>query len=101
MSIENWEKIIVLAGDLQAEILRGLLEAQGIPARLSKEGAGKAIGLNVGPLGEIEILVPARLREAADKVLDNYYAGVYAAEEGSLDFADSGSPESDDLTEDH
>ena len=59
-------------GTLEAEILRGLLESRGIPVVLSHESAGTAIGLSVGPLGEVEILVPADQLEAAREILQQY-----------------------------
>ena len=51
MSEQSWEKIGVAAGDLQAKIFKGLLEAQGIPVVLSQEGAGRVFGLSVGLMG--------------------------------------------------
>lgn len=73
----HWELLAVTAGDLQAELIRGLLEAQGIQVQLSQEGAGRAIGLSVGPLGEVEILVPSNQIEFARKILEDYMAGKF------------------------
>jgi hypothetical protein len=56
-------------GQLQAQIVKGLLEAQGIPAQLSGEGAGAAYGLTVGLLGLVEILVPANRAAEAEKLI--------------------------------
>ncbi len=81
MSEKRWVVIDKVAGDLQAEILRGLLEAQGIQVLLSQEGAGRALGLSVGPLGEVEILVPVEQEQEANQVLANYQAGLYEKEE--------------------
>jgi len=73
----EWVAIERVNGALQAEILRGLLEAQGIQVFLSQEGAGRAIGLSVGPLGEVEIWVPAESRQLAEQVLEDYRAGLF------------------------
>jgi len=81
MDKKRWVVIDKVAGDLQAEILRGLLEAQGIQVLLSQEGAGRALGLSVGPLGEVEILVPEEQRQEASQVLTDYQAGFYETEE--------------------
>lgn len=78
---EDWEGVEVVSGELKAEILRGLLEAQGVPAVLSQEGAGRAIGLGIGPLGEVEILVPVSLVARARQVLEDYYAGKFALDD--------------------
>lgn len=74
----NWQLLLELNNSVQAELLRGLLEAAGIPVRLSQEGAGRAIGLTVGSMGAIEVLVPDSYIAEASAVLDAYYAGEYA-----------------------
>jgi len=84
MSNDEWIVIENVSGDLQAEILRGLLEAQGIPVLLSRESAGRAIGLSVGPLGEVVILVRAENLWEAQRVLSDYRSGLFDEEEGSI-----------------
>lgn len=72
------EEIVVVettSGLIEAEILRGLLEANGINVWLSHESAGKVIGLSVGPLGQVDLMVPADQAEEAKKILDDYHAG--------------------------
>ena len=59
---EDWIVLDEVAGMLQAEILRGLLEAQEISTVLSQEGAGRAIGLTIGTLGTVQILIPSKWR---------------------------------------
>jgi hypothetical protein len=82
MSINNeWVVLEYVPGDLQAEILRGLLEAQGIPVFLSQESAGRAIGLTVGPLGEVTILVRAEDLQDAQRVLADYRSGLFENQE--------------------
>ena len=53
----------------EAQILRALLEDQGIPAALSYESAGIVYGLTVDGLGEVRILVPEEYLEQAQAVL--------------------------------
>lgn len=78
MPEENWEVLEEIGGSFQAEILRGLLEAQGISVVLSQEGAGhSAYAVTVGPLGQVQILVPAHQLSSARKILDDYYSGAY------------------------
>jgi Putative prokaryotic signal transducing protein len=78
MPAEKWEILEKVGGSFQAEILRGLLEAQGISVVLSQEGAGRsAYAVTVGPLGEVQILVPAEELAEARKILDDYYNGAY------------------------
>ncbi len=78
MTEPHWEEIEEVSGDLQAEILKGLLEAQGFQVWLSQEGGGhSALALTIGELGLVHILVPASQSEAARAVLQDYYAGKY------------------------
>jgi len=72
MSETTWEVVYETNGAFLAEILKGLLEAQGIATILSQEGAGRAYGLTVGTLGRAEILVPASDVERALQILQDY-----------------------------
>jgi hypothetical protein len=72
---EDWIVLDEVAGMPQAEILRGMLEAQEIQTVLSQEGAGRAIGLTIGTLGMVQILIPAKDLERAQEILATYYAG--------------------------
>jgi hypothetical protein len=72
---ENWEVVDEINGDLQAEILRGMLEAQDIQVWLSQEGAGKAMGLTIPIFGKVSIMVPSHQAERARAILDDYYSG--------------------------
>ena len=72
---DNWVVLVEVAGMPQAEILRGLLEAQEIPTVLSHEGAGQAIGLTIGALGAVQILIPSAELERAQALLDVFYTG--------------------------
>jgi len=58
------------AGPGPAAIIKELLAAEGIPAETSQEGAGAAYGLTVGPLGLVDILVPAEYAAQAEAVLE-------------------------------
>ncbi len=57
-------------GQVEAEIIKGLLTANGVEVWLSQESAGTAIGLTVGSLGEVEIMVRAEQAEDARALLD-------------------------------
>lgn len=87
MTDKDWEIIQEVYGELQAEILRGLLEAQGIEVILNQEGAGRAYGINVGPLGQVQIIVPSYAATEARKILEDYYTGK---------FEETGNPDEDD-----
>ena len=89
MADQKWEVIETIAGDFQAELIRGLLEAQGIPVVLSQEGAGHDIfPVTFGMLGKVEVLVPSSYREQALQVIEEYEAGAFEVSEDS-DTSDS------------
>ena len=72
------EEIVVvesISDNLEAEILRGLLLSYGIDVLLSRESASAAIGLTVGPLAQVDIVVPKSQYERAKKILSDYYTG--------------------------
>ena len=73
----KWEVVAEVNGDIQAEIMRGLLEAQEIPVFLSKEGAAKAMGLEIGEMGLVQVLVPSDKAVVANEILQEYFSGKY------------------------
>ncbi len=77
MADEEWVLVDKVQGQLQAELLRGLLEAQGIRVWLNQQGAARAYAVAVGTLGLVEILVPTNDAEQARQVLEAYYRGDY------------------------
>jgi hypothetical protein len=85
MMNDTWVLLDEVAGYFQAEIFRGVLEAQGIPVFLSQEGAGHALSLTVGPLGTVQILVPGQYLEAARQLVEDYYAGKLEGENDNME----------------
>jgi hypothetical protein len=54
---------------MEAEIIKGRLESEGIPALLSYESAGLVYGLTMDGLGEVKIMVPKRMVSEAKEIL--------------------------------
>ncbi len=75
MTDEEWVLLDKVQGQLQAEILKGLLEAQGVTVWINQEGAARAYAIEVGSLGMVEILVPSGMADKARSVLEAYYRG--------------------------
>ena len=75
------EEVVVLedvGGVVEAEILQGLLEAQGIETILSRESAGMNIyPTTFGMLGSVQLLVRKKDLEQARQVMADYHAGKY------------------------
>lgn len=75
MSQQKWVVVQKIAGEFRAELLRGLLEAQGVQVQLLQEGASRAIGLTFGPLSEVEVYVPENQADDARDVIAQFEAG--------------------------
>lgn len=65
------------AGQLEAEMIKGFLEAQGIQVELNQESVGRTIGLSAGRLGQVKVLVPESQVEEARGYLEDMAAGKY------------------------
>lgn len=81
MADKKLTKIAVLNDPAEAEVLRGLLEAQGIPVMVSKEGASTVYGLTVGAFAEIEIFVPADQAKDAKRIFHETFRADAESEE--------------------
>jgi hypothetical protein len=57
-------------GQPEAEIVKGRLESEGIPAVLRYESAGIVYGLTIDGLGQVEVQVPSSLAQPAREILD-------------------------------
>ena len=75
MTANDWILLKNVYSQAESEIIKGMLKAQEIQVLLAQEGAAKAIGLNVGTLGEIQIYVKAKDMENAKALLDDFYSG--------------------------
>ncbi len=75
MNYDDWVTLETVQGDLEAELIKGLLEAQDIPVLLSREGAGRAFGFTVGLLGEVEILIPKIFEKQGNSIIEQYKRG--------------------------
>jgi hypothetical protein len=69
MSGEKELVTIYTARQMEAHIIKGRLENEGIPALLSYESAGLIYGLTIDGLGEVRVMVPKHLAEEAKKIL--------------------------------
>jgi hypothetical protein len=89
MPDEEWIYIDQVQGQLQAEILKGLFEAQGIKVWLNQEGVAHAYAIEIGSLGSVEILVPSSQAEKARQILAEYNRGDFE----NMEFQDPGPDE--------
>ena len=54
---------------MEAHIIKGRLESEGVPALLRYESAGLVYGITVDGLGQVKVMVPQRLAEDAKEIL--------------------------------
>lgn len=66
----RWQLLRTAANDIEANIIRGILETAGIPSRLEAETATRLYGITSGALGGIRIYVPADAWKSAQDILD-------------------------------
>ncbi|MCS7221218.1 MAG: DUF2007 domain-containing protein [Anaerolineae bacterium] len=57
------------ANEMEAQVVKGRLESEGIPTFLRREAIGPVFGFSVGALAEVQVLVPAPLAERARELL--------------------------------
>jgi hypothetical protein len=76
----NYSVVATASGKLEADIIKGMLEAQGVETMLSYEAAATAYGLGVGRLARVEILVREEQIAEAEAILEDYQSGKYAEE---------------------
>ena len=82
MSDLNLVTVYRSAGMLGAQVVKGKLEAYGIPTMLRYESAGLVFGLTVDGLGMVEVQVPEdRSEEAEALISEDYDEGTPAAHE--------------------
>jgi hypothetical protein len=57
------------ANYMEAHIIKGRLETEGIPVLLRYESAGLVYGITVDGLGQVKVMVPRHLAEEAKEIL--------------------------------
>jgi len=78
MSSPEYVEVYSANGQLEADMIRLMLEAAGLHVLTRGESAGAVYGLTVGPLGEVRVLVQESDAQAANELLD-------AMDEGKLE----------------
>ena len=74
MTEENWIIVCRAAGMVNAQIILGRLQTDGIPARLQYEAIGVlSCSLDIDGLGEVQIFVPESSADQAREVLEQRF----------------------------
>jgi hypothetical protein len=64
-------------GQLEAELMKAFLEAQGLDVEISQESVARTMGLSAGKLGEVQVLVPEDQVPSALEYIRAMEAGEY------------------------
>ena len=88
------EKLVVIytARQIEAQIIKGRLESEGIPVLLSYDSSSVVFGFTVDGLGEVKIMVPERFAEQAREILRVKYNELEIGEDNQ---SEAGEPEQD------
>ncbi|MDL1900953.1 DUF2007 domain-containing protein [Anaerolineae bacterium CFX9] len=54
---EGWMVVLVTYNPLEAHVVSGRLQSEGIQTWIYQESVGRSIGIQIGPLGEVKVLV--------------------------------------------
>jgi hypothetical protein len=69
----RWVAVHATSGMVDATIVAGRLETEGIPTRLEYEAAGVIYAVTVDGLGEVRVMVPHEHLEKAREILSRSY----------------------------
>jgi hypothetical protein len=95
---QEYVKVYAGNGQLDADMIKAFLQSMNIQAVTSRESLGSIYGFSVGPLGEVDILVPQEEAEEALDILRRMEEGEF--EGNSSEIPSSGSGTSEDESED-
>jgi len=66
----EWVKLASVRNDMEADLLGGLLDGEGIPVQKKYPRAGQYLKVFLGPVVEVEVWVPVTREEEARRVLE-------------------------------
>jgi hypothetical protein len=71
--MEKKDKLVTIykaANQIEAELIKGLLESEDIPTLLKYESLGQVYGLTVDGLGQVEVQVPTKYARDAEDLIN-------------------------------
>jgi hypothetical protein len=80
--VDRFIVVDTVAGRVEADLVRSFLHARGINCELSQETAGWIYGIGVGPLGEVDILVPSGQGKQAREALKEFHKAMTGKTKG-------------------
>lgn len=71
--MSNQQKIVEVykaKGELEAQVIKGLLESQGIPCLLQSHVSSSVHPFSINGLGEVKVMVPENIAEEAKRLIE-------------------------------
>ncbi len=65
-------KVVFEGERMEAQIVKGLLDSEGIPSSLQYEAVGKVYGFTVDGLGKVRVLVPEDRYDEAQQLIEEH-----------------------------
>jgi hypothetical protein len=72
--MEKKDRLVTIykaANQIEAELIKGMLDSEGIPALLKYESLGQVYGLTIDGLGQVEVQVPTKYAQDAENLLNS------------------------------
>jgi hypothetical protein len=66
----DWKIVCTTTNEMEAEVVAGRLQSEGLTVRTHQEPAGRALGFTVGTLGAVAVLVDSHQYWRAKEILD-------------------------------
>jgi hypothetical protein len=80
----KWKMLAEVYGRMEAEMIKSLLEAEGIPVELFQEGIGHHVfPVTVDGLGKVQVFVPNKKITEAREWLHSYETGIEANDQAT------------------
>ncbi|MBA1336445.1 MAG: hypothetical protein HPY66_2880 [Firmicutes bacterium] len=83
---EEWAFLMNVYNDTEAEIVKGMLEAEGIPAVIRYKGMGTFLKVYTGTVIDVDLYVPRDRLEKARKLVGHMDSGVSEEEQPAEPF---------------
>ncbi|MHC1784773.1 MAG: DUF2007 domain-containing protein [Anaerolineaceae bacterium] len=96
---QEYVKVYAGNGQLDADMIKAFLQSMYIQAVTSRESLGSIYGFNVGPLGEVDILVPQEEVEEALDILRRMEEGEFEGNSGEISAGEADGSENESHVE--
>jgi len=68
----HWQKLCTASDQVEADLIAGLLDGEGIPVKFARSGINNYLKVVMGPVVAVDILVPAEQITEAATILEAF-----------------------------